>query len=98
MLNQLKLTLHPDKTFIGKIAKSFDFLGYHFTQEKLTLAKVTLEKALSRLTQLFEQGLHKLPMRLLATVYPIDFAAQSHWMGKKSPIMCFSVYMNTRLS
>ncbi len=21
---------HPDKTFIGRIEKSFDFLGYHF--------------------------------------------------------------------
>jgi len=27
-LNELKVEKHPDKTFIGRIAKGFDFLGY----------------------------------------------------------------------
>ncbi len=30
LFNQLKVTQHPDKTFIGRISKGFDFLGYHF--------------------------------------------------------------------
>ena len=29
-LNELKVEKHPDKTFIGWIAKGFDFLGYSF--------------------------------------------------------------------
>jgi hypothetical protein len=27
---ELKLEKHPDKTFIGRIEKGFDFLGYQF--------------------------------------------------------------------
>ena len=30
VFNDLKLEKHPDKTFIGRIEKGFDFLGYHF--------------------------------------------------------------------
>ncbi len=30
---------HPDKTFIGKISKGFDFLGDHFNNHGLSLAK-----------------------------------------------------------
>lgn len=30
MLGMLGLEKHPDKTFIGKIERGFDFLGYHF--------------------------------------------------------------------
>ena len=28
--NELKLEKHPEKTFIGRIEKGSDFLGYHF--------------------------------------------------------------------
>jgi RNA-directed DNA polymerase len=28
--DELKVSRHPDKTFIGRIEKGFDFLGYHF--------------------------------------------------------------------
>jgi hypothetical protein len=28
---RLKLSMHPDKTCIGRIEKGFDFLGYHFS-------------------------------------------------------------------
>ena len=30
MLGSLGLEKHPDKTFIGRIEKAFDFLGYDF--------------------------------------------------------------------
>ncbi|WP_133130008.1 reverse transcriptase/maturase family protein [Legionella yabuuchiae] len=56
ILDELQLTLHPDKTYIGTIEKGFDFLGYHFSPKQLTLAKVTLDKAIAKLRQLFEQG------------------------------------------
>ena len=29
VLGSLRLEKHPDKTFIGKIERGFDFLGYH---------------------------------------------------------------------
>jgi RNA-directed DNA polymerase len=41
VLNKLKLKIHPDKTYIGKIEKGFDFLGYHFKPSKLSVATVT---------------------------------------------------------
>ena len=56
VLNKLKLKIHPDKTYIGKIEKGFDFLGYHFTLNKLSVATVTLERVLTKLRQLYEQG------------------------------------------
>lgn len=37
------LEKHPDKTYIGKIDKGFDFLGYHFSPDGLSIAEKTLE-------------------------------------------------------
>jgi hypothetical protein len=34
---------HPDKTFIGLIAKGFDFLGYSFEPKGLPIVPKTLE-------------------------------------------------------
>jgi hypothetical protein len=47
---------HPDKTFIGRIAKGFDFLGYSFEPKGLSIAPQTLANFLERITQLYEQG------------------------------------------
>ena len=41
-LDALGLKKHPDKTLIGRTEKGFDFLGYHFGPEGLTVAKATL--------------------------------------------------------
>jgi len=38
-LGALSLEKHPDKTFIGRIERGFDFLGYHFSPEGLTVSK-----------------------------------------------------------
>jgi hypothetical protein len=54
-LSQLRLVKHPDKTFIGKIDREFDFLGYHFSFNELTVAEVTWKKFLARLYRLYEQ-------------------------------------------
>lgn len=56
ILNQLKLSLHPDKTTIGKIENEFDFLGFHFASENLSVAKACVNKAISKMQQLYEQG------------------------------------------
>ena len=55
-LNELKAEKHPDKTFIGRIAKGFDFLGYSFEPKGLSIAPKTLANFLDRITQLYEQG------------------------------------------
>ena len=39
---------HPDKTFIGRIERGFDFLGYHFGPEGLTMAARTIEQYVER--------------------------------------------------
>lgn len=51
----MKIEQHPDKTFIGKIEKGFDFLGYHFSRDALRLAESTLKKHVERLHRLYEQ-------------------------------------------
>ena len=55
-LNELKVEKHPDKTFIGRIAKGFDFLGYSFEPKGLSIAPKTLANFLERIAQLYEQG------------------------------------------
>ena len=53
--SQLKVEQAPDKTFIGKISKGFDFLGYQFGKDKLRVSKRTLENHIRRLTRLYER-------------------------------------------
>jgi RNA-directed DNA polymerase len=51
----LKLEKHPDKTFIGQIDRGFDFLGYHFSSEGLSVSQATVNKFAARATRLYEQ-------------------------------------------
>ena len=55
VLSSLELEKHPEKTFIGRIEKGFDFLGYHFSRAELTVAKTTLENFSARAIRLYEQ-------------------------------------------
>ncbi len=55
MLEALGLEKHPDKTFIGRIEKCFDFLGYHFGPNGLCVAKKTVENFVARAIRLYEQ-------------------------------------------
>lgn len=57
-LTALGLAQHPDKTFIGRIAQGFDFLGYHFSPQGLTLAAQTRANFVARYTRLYEQSRH----------------------------------------
>ncbi len=50
------LEKHPEKTFVGKIKRGFDFLGYHLSPERLTVARETLKRFVSHATRLYEQG------------------------------------------
>ena len=71
--NRLKVKQHPDKTFIGRLEKGFDFLGYHFSRKPLRLATITIRKHVERLRQLYEQqqltGLTPLEIASVLGVY-----------------------------
>jgi len=56
---ELKVVQHPDKTFIGKIEKGFDFLGYYFSREPLTLARNTVKHHVQCIYRLYEQQIKK---------------------------------------
>ncbi len=56
----LRVEKHPDKTFIGRIARGFDFLGYWFSSSGLGVAKKTVERMLVKVSRLFEQGADEL--------------------------------------
>jgi hypothetical protein len=55
VLSSLHLTKHPEKTFIGRIEKGFEFLGYAFSPERLSVATKTLANFVARLRQLYER-------------------------------------------
>ncbi len=55
VLESLQLVKHPDKTYIGRTAKGFEFLGYSFYPDGLSVAKKTLEKFVARCRRLYEQ-------------------------------------------
>ena len=59
VLSTLCLAKHPDKTFIGRIAKGFDWLGYHLRPEGLSVATKTVENFVARLHQLYEHEREK---------------------------------------
>ncbi len=54
-----KLTKHPDKTFIGRVQKGFDFLGYQFGKSNLCVSKRSLENYHRRYARLYEQKKHR---------------------------------------
>ncbi len=55
VLGALRLEKHPDKTFIGRIERGFDFLGYHFSRAGLTVAKQTARNFIEKASRLYEQ-------------------------------------------
>lgn len=59
VFNRLKLSQAPDKTFIGRITRGFDFLGYEFSTERLRVAAKTIKKHAARWHRLYEQQKRK---------------------------------------
>ena len=53
--NDLKLEQAPDKTFIGKIERGFDFLGYRFSRDLIGLAQKTIQNVIRQTHPLYEQ-------------------------------------------
>jgi RNA-directed DNA polymerase len=54
-LERLALSKHPDKTFIGRIEKGFDFLGYRFSRAGLSVAPATVDRFIAKAARLYEQ-------------------------------------------
>jgi len=56
-INMLKIKLHPDKTFIGRPARGFDFLGYAVSADsRVTPSAAACKNMIERITRLYEQG------------------------------------------
>jgi hypothetical protein len=55
ILGTLRLEEHPDKTFIGRIERGFDFLGYDFSPAGLTVAAKTIANFIEKASRLYEQ-------------------------------------------
>ena len=55
-LAELKVEQHPDKTFIGRVSRGFDFLGYLFTPAGLEVAPRAVDRCVERVSQLYERG------------------------------------------
>ncbi len=57
VLEQLKLNVHPDKRYIGKTQRGFDFLGYRIHPDRLLRpALQSLNRLFERSRRLYEQG------------------------------------------
>jgi hypothetical protein len=54
-LGALSLEKHPDKTFIGRIERGFDFLGYHFSPAGPSVAKTAITNFIEKASRLHEQ-------------------------------------------
>jgi hypothetical protein len=52
----LRLEKHPDKTFIGRVGRGFDFLGYRLEPGKLTVAEGAVHNFVTCIDRLYEQG------------------------------------------
>ena len=55
-LAELHVEQHPDKTFIGRISRGFDFLGYAFTPMGLEAAPQAVERCVERVSRLYERS------------------------------------------
>ena len=74
---ELRVQKHPDKTFIRRIARGFDFLGYWFSPDGLSIARKTVERMLVKVSRLYEQG---------ADVVRIEAYLKRWWLWVRSGV------------
>lgn len=55
ILQVLRVVMHPNKTFIGKVKKGFDFLGFHLTPTEVTVSDTALSRHEDKVARLYEQ-------------------------------------------
>ncbi|NEP87553.1 MAG: hypothetical protein F6K18_12385 [Okeania sp. SIO2C2] len=56
VMADLQVEKHPNKTFIGRVSRGFEFLGYWFTPSGLRVAQKTVDKMKAKVALLYEQG------------------------------------------
>ncbi|MEZ5537821.1 MAG: hypothetical protein R3F02_19635 [Thiolinea sp.] len=56
MLKSFKVDKHPDKTFIGRVKKGFDFLGFRITPTTIQPSAASVSRRDRKVTRLYEQG------------------------------------------
>lgn len=55
VLQTLCVAIHLGKTFIGKVKKGFNFLGFHLTPTGVTVSKAALSRHEQKVARLYEQ-------------------------------------------
>lgn len=55
ILNKLRLDPHPDRTFVGRASKRFQFLGYHFFDGALGVAAKNCVRMTEIAAQFYKQ-------------------------------------------
>ena len=60
IINGLPAVQHPDKTFIGRISRGFDFVIYRISPNGLKMATQTVLISVARICQLYEQRADRL--------------------------------------
>ncbi|MEH1840423.1 MAG: reverse transcriptase/maturase family protein [Nostoc sp.] len=56
VMADLRVEKHLDKTFIGRISRGFDFLGFWFSASGLGVAQKTVDRCLEKVSRLYELG------------------------------------------
>ncbi|MGR6859369.1 hypothetical protein ACU5EH_02965 [Aliivibrio salmonicida] len=70
--NQFSFVQHPDKTFIGKIDKGFDWMGFQITMQGIvSIAPRSMDKLIIKLAQLYEQNQPLLPIERALNYFQI---------------------------
>ena len=86
-LEELEVQQHPDKTFVGRIRRGFDFLGYRFASTGLIgVARQSVERFVERATRLYEQGADRsrIGEYVRRWLKWVKAGVGSVWLGKKT--------------
>ena len=85
----LRVVKHRDKTFIGRIARGFDFLGYWFSDRSLSVAAKTVGRMVEKVGRLYEQGADDFRIDLYLLHWArwvrsgLGGAVQNGWQGNR---------------
>ncbi|HBM17138.1 MAG TPA: hypothetical protein DD381_12470 [Lentisphaeria bacterium] len=70
LIENLKLKLAKDKTFIGRLERGFEFLGYKFTRAGLEIAKKTIDNFKANISKrLYEPKQHSIKTQEVVSQY-----------------------------
>lgn len=83
-IGSVALEKAPNKTFIGRIEKGFDFLGYHVSPEGLTATQHTVERFVARATRLGDY-VSRWVKWVRGNLSQADDPRQMYWTGERLP-------------